>query len=86
MTRLEKVLEGLNSPQDCDANLIKNAAALLKEYDEALRLMVYQYCCWDTPEIDPETEYFFNRHMSAGEAAFRVLGIENWQEVPGNFI
>lgn len=53
-----------------------DALALLKEYDEALKLMVYQYCTTND-------EIFHNSYMCAGEAAFRLLGLENWQSTDG---
>lgn len=74
---------------DCGAILLKNAIELLKRYDDALRLMVYQYCTLEKGQFEngwPEKEIFFNRHMSAGENAFKVLGIENEQEVPEDWI
>ena len=54
----------------------------IQEYDDALRLMVYQYC---TEEHGDEDE-FFNAYMSAGESAFKVLGIKNGQEVPEGWV
>jgi len=66
---------------DCGAMLLKDAIELLKEYDIALRMMVYQYCIKDHGEKE-----FFHRYMSAGETAFKVLGIENGQKVPEDFI
>ena len=71
---------------------IQDAVKLLKEYDSALRAMVYQYCTIDKHFLkgkdcdNPEQEVFFNRFMSAGEEAFRVLGIENGEEVTDEFI
>lgn len=59
----------------CSSILAADALALLKEYDTALKLMVFQYCTVD--------EGFYNRFMSAGEEAFRVLGIENGQSTDG---
>jgi hypothetical protein len=31
-------------------------------------------------------KFFFNRHVCAGENAFKVLGIENMQEVPEDWV
>ena len=67
---------------ECVAQLTKDARNLLKEYDSALRGMVYQYCT----EEHGEKEEFFHYFMSAGEEAFRVLGIENGEEVTNEFI
>lgn len=66
----------------CSYRLTKDALELLKEYDSALRGMVYQYCT----EEHGEKEEFFHRFMSAGEEAFKVLGIENGEEVTDEFI
>jgi len=66
----------------CRAKLRDDAIKLLKEYDSALRGMVYQYCT----EEHGEKEEFFHYFMSAGEEAFRVLGIENGEEVTDEFI
>ena len=55
--------------------LMEDALALLREYDTALKLMVFQYC--------NEEEGFYHKFMSAGEEAFRVLGIENGQSTNG---
>ena len=63
-------------------SVIQDAVKFLKEYDSALRGMVYQYCV----EEHGEKEEFFHRFMSAGEEAFRVLGIENGEEVTDEFI
>lgn len=79
---------------DCGATLLKDALELLKEYDIALRMMVYQYCTIDKEFFEgenrvirnPDQEVFFHRFMSAGETAFRVLGIENGEEVTDDFI
>lgn len=59
----------------CIMELASDALDLLREYDTALKLMVLQYCTLD--------EGFYNRFMSAGEEAFRVLGIENGQSTNG---
>lgn len=71
-----------NGEPFCETKLLLDAIGLLKEYDIALRMMVYQYCSYDRPEV----EYFNNNCMSAGENAFKVLGIENGQEVPEDFL
>lgn len=76
---------------NCDAYQLKHdALKLLKAYDEALRLMVYQYCTIPAKTMDVEgypedTEVFHNRYMCAGEHAFRVLGIENNEIIPEDF-
>lgn len=57
------------------------ALALLKEYDEALKLMVYQYCTMKPLTVHDEV--FHNKFMSAGEAAFRLLGLKNGQSTDG---
>ena len=99
--QLQKVIDGLSAcmlkndcshcdecPYDdadvfaCRAKLRDDAIKLLKEYDSALRGMVYQYC---TEEYG-EKEEFFHYFMSAGEEAFKVLGIENGEEVTNEFI
>jgi hypothetical protein len=62
--------------------LAYDALALIRKYDDALRLMVYQYCT----EEHGDKDEFFNAYMSAGENAFKVLGIENGQEVPEDWV
>lgn len=65
---------------------------LLKQYDSALRAMVYQCCVVERRFLkgadcdEPEKEVFFNSYISAAEEAFSVLGIENGQEVPENWL
>ena len=79
---------------DCGATLLKDAIELLKEYESALRMMVYQYCTIDKQFLEGEShvipnsdqEVFFNKHMSAGEEAFRVLGIKNGEVVPEDWL
>ena len=77
---------------ECVTQLTKDALELLKEYDIALRMMVYQYCTAQKQFLKgkdcdlPNQEVFFHSFMSAGEEAFRVLGIENGQEVTDDFI
>jgi hypothetical protein len=69
--------------------LAHDALALIRKYDDALRLMVYQYCTVEKGTFEngwPENEVFFNKYMSAGENAFKVLGIENEQEVPEDWV
>ena len=75
------------------SSVVQDTITLLKEYDSALRTMVYQYCTIDKQFFengcvrpDPDQEVFFNRYMSAGEEAFRVLGIKNGEEVPENWL
>lgn len=78
----------------CVEKLMIDALNLFKEYDIALRMMVYQYCTIDKSFLEgkeriirnPDQEVFFHRFMSAGETAFKVLGIDNEQEVPEDFI
>lgn len=80
------------SDNACFNKLNSDALDLLKEYDSALRAMVYQYCTIDKYFLNgkdcdnPEQEVFFNRFMSAGEETFRILGIENGEEVTDEFI
>ena len=59
----------------CKHKLHNDALALLREYDTALKLMVFQYCNYE--------EGFYHKFMSAGEEAFRLLGIENGQSTNG---
>lgn len=95
--KLEKVVKGLEccmlSYKDgcdecpyigkgmCQELLGEHALALLKEYDDALKLMVYQYCTMKPLTVHDEV--FHNKFMSAGEAAFRLLGLENGQSTDG---
>ena len=77
---------------ECVAQLTKDALELLKEYDVALRMMVYQYCTIAQKFFrgenceKPDEEVFFHAYMCAGENAFKVLGIENGEEVTDEFI
>lgn len=48
-----------------------DALALIQQLEEALLLMVYQYCSEDGG-------YVSHRWMTAGEHAFSALGIENY--------
>lgn len=72
--------------------VIQDAVKFLKEYDSALRGMVYQYCTAQKQFLkgkdcdQPNQEVFFHSYMSAGEEAFKVLGIENGEEVTDEFI
>ena len=81
-----------NGEPACGTKVLMDAIELLKEYDVALRMMVYQYCVEQKQFVkgkycdDPNKEVFFHRFMSAGETAFKVLGIENGEEVPEDFI
>lgn len=61
--------------------LFADALALLKEYDDALKLMVFQYCTMKPLTLNDEV--FHNKFMCAGEAAFRLLGLENGQSTDG---
>lgn len=80
------------SEDSCFYRLNNDALELLKEYDVALWGMVYQYCTAQKQFLkgkdcdDPNQEVFFHSFMSAGEEAFRVLGIENGDEVTEEFI
>ena len=96
VTDTEKVMRGLSCCADgcgtgcpyveytddgCQDVLCADALDLLKKYDDALKLMVYQYCTMRHPTAN--CEVFHNKHMSAGEAAFRLLGLKNWQSTDG---
>ena len=76
----------------CYQKMEIDALNLLKDYNDALKTMVYQYCTIKKKYLfkencqDPDKEIFFNSHMSAGEEAFKVLGIENFQEVPEDWL
>lgn len=74
------------SSEDCytinSRSVVEDTITLLKEYDSALRGMVYQYCT----EEHGEKEEFYHYFMSAGEEAFRVLGIKNGEEVPEDWL
>lgn len=80
--------------KECVAQLIKDTLELLKEYESALRTMVYQYCTIDKQFLEgkdhvipnPDQEVFFNSYMCAGEEAFKVLGIKNGEEVPEDWL
>lgn len=61
--------------------LYEDTIELLKEYDDALKLMVFQYCTMKP--LTAHDEVFHNKCMSAGEAAFRLLGLENGQSTDG---
>ena len=71
----------LQKSDRCLFKLHEDALALLKEYDDALKLMVYQYCTMKPLTVHDEV--FHNKFMSAGEAAFRLLGLENGQSTDG---
>lgn len=80
--------------KECVAQLTKDTLELLKEYESALRTMVYQYCTIDKQFLEgrgcvipnPDQEVFFNSYMCAGEEAFKVLGIKNGEEVPEDWL
>lgn len=55
----------------CNSKLIADALAYIQQLEEALLLMVYQYCCEDDGCVS-------HRWMTAGEHAFAALGIENY--------
>ena len=81
-----------NGEPVCGTKLLMDAIELLKEYDSALRGMVYQYCTTQKQflkgkECDmPNQEVFFHSYMSAGEEAFKVLGIQNGEEPTEDFV
>lgn len=75
-----------NVESDCGTNVLMDAIELLKEYDIALRMMVYQYCVDSFESAIDIPERFNHSFMSAGETAFKVLGIENGEEVTDDFI
>lgn len=87
MPDVEKVIHDLEQCLDdsvaavVPADTVREVIALLKEYDEALKLMVYQYCTMKPLTVHDEV--FHNKFMSAGEAAFRLLGLENGQSTDG---
>lgn len=54
---------------------------LLDDYDVALRMMVGQYCTYN---IDGR-EILSHHFMSAGEFAFKVLGLEEGQSAENIF-
>ncbi len=64
------------------AEMVSDALRLLKRYDDALRMMVNQYCTVEGSDGD----YFHNRCMSAGEYAFGLLDIKNCQRVPDDWL
>lgn len=68
-----------------DRYVVLEAIKKLSDYDEALRMMVYQYCTVEYPD-DNNREVFDHRFMSAGETAFDVLGIRRGDEVPEGFV
>jgi hypothetical protein len=55
----------------CNSRLIADALDLIQQLEEALLLMVYQYC-------QEDDSYMSHRYMVAGEHAFAALGIENY--------
>lgn len=55
----------------CGYVLNLHALAYIQQLEEALLLMVYQYCCDDDGCVS-------HRCMTAGEHAFAALGIENY--------
>lgn len=87
MPDVEKVIRELEQCIDdsvaavVPAGTVLEVIALLKEYDDALKLMVYQYCTMKPLTVHDEV--FHNKFMSAGEAAFRLLGLENGQSTDG---
>ena len=87
MSDVEKVIHDLEKCLDdsvaavVPADMVQEVITLLKECDEALKLMVYQYCTMKPLTVHDEV--FHNKFMSAGEAAFRLLGLENGQSTDG---
>lgn len=88
MTRKERVYKALRAMpnytlgEDDDTCSVQDILMVLEDYDQALRMMVYQYC---TVEYT-DREVFDHRFMSAGETAFDVLGIRRGDEVPEDFV
>jgi len=75
-----------NGESACGTKVLMDAIELLKEYDIALRMMVYQYCVDSFESAIDIPERFNHSFMSAGETAFKVLGIENGEEATDDFI
>lgn len=88
MTRKERVYKALRAMpnytlgEDDDTCSIQDILTVLDDYDQALRMMVYQYCSVEYPD----REVFDHRFMSAGETAFDVLGVRQGDEVPEDFV
>ncbi len=55
----------------CDISMLRCTLAYIQQLEEALLLMVYQYCQEDDGCVS-------HRWMTAGEHAFAALGIENY--------
>ena len=91
MTRKKRVYKALRAMpnytlgEDDDTCSIQDILTVLEDYDQALRMMVYQYCTVEYPD-DNNREVFDHRFMSAGETAFDVLGIRRGDEVPEDFV
>ena len=66
---------------DCK-DVLRETIQKLADQDDALRIMVYQYCT--VPSYDGER--FDHKYMVAGEEAFEVLGIQQGTLVPEDFI
>ena len=87
MTRKKRVYKALRAMpnytlgEDDDTCSIQDILTVLEDYDQALRMMVYQYC---TTERAGD-EVFDHEFMIAGETAFSVLGIDQGEEVPVGF-
>lgn len=88
MTRKERVYKILQSipdytfTNDEDICSVQDILTVLDDYDQALRMMVYQYCSVEYPD----REVFDHDYMSAGETAFEVLGVQQGDEVPEDFV
>lgn len=100
--KLEEIIKGLEIEKecvsrDCDRDfancdivqekdwlldVYQSAINTLKEQNEALKLMAFQYC---TMGFGNDIT-FNNRCMTAGEHAFKTLGIENGQKAPEDWI
>lgn len=92
MTTMERAREALDKvlsmidytrvdDNDDIPDCIKDIIVALMDYDDALRLMVYQYCTTERSG----NEVFDHEFMIAGETAFSVLGIDQGEEVPVGF-
>lgn len=78
---LDCILHGYDL--ECLMMTLKNAKKLLREYNAALKGMVYQYCTYQTARGE---EILSHNYMSAGEEAFRLLGIHQGDTVPEGWL
>ncbi len=92
MTEIERIKQNYKKCRDldccgcpytkhCETDFIKDLYRVLKKYDTALRLMVYQYCTHDSDFV--ENPEFHHHFTSAGEHAFKLLGIKNGETSKG---